>query len=41
MDEIPESKLVVSLGGKTVILKEIEGKSTSALIQKILRLYGK
>ena len=40
MDEIPESKLVESLGGKTVILREIEGKSTSALIQKILRLYG-
>lgn len=40
MDEIPESKLVESLGGKTVILKEIEGKSTSNIIQKILRLYG-
>lgn len=39
-DEIPESKLVESLGGKTVILKEIEGKSTSSIIQKILKLYG-
>ena len=38
--EIPETKLVESFGGKTVILKEIEGKSTSAIIQKILKLYG-
>lgn len=40
INEIPETKLVESFGGKTVILKEIEGKSTSALIQKILKLYG-
>lgn len=40
MDEIPESKLVESLGGKTVIIKETEGKSTSNIIQKMLRLYG-
>lgn len=38
-DEIPESKLVESQGGKTVILKEIEGKSTSNIIQKILNIY--
>lgn len=36
IDEIPESKLVESFGGKTVILNEIEGKSTSDIIQKIL-----
>ena len=36
MDEIPESKLVESLGGKTIILKEINGKSTNGIIQKIL-----
>jgi D-beta-D-heptose 7-phosphate kinase/D-beta-D-heptose 1-phosphate adenosyltransferase len=35
IDKIPESKLVESLGGKTVILKEIQGKSTSNIIQKI------
>jgi len=40
IDEIPESKLVKSFGGKTVILKEIEGKSTSKIIQKILAVYG-
>lgn len=40
INEIPETKLVESFGGKTVILKEIEGKSTSAIIQKILKLYG-
>lgn len=38
INEIPETKLVESFGGKTVILKEIEGKSTSAIIQKILKL---
>lgn len=36
IDEIPESKLVEFFGGKTVILNEIEGKSTSDIIQKIL-----
>jgi glycerol-3-phosphate cytidylyltransferase len=40
INKIPETKLVESFGGKTVILKEIEGKSTSAIIQKILKLYG-
>ena len=40
IEEIPESKLVESLGGKTVILKEIEGKSTSDIIQKIIRVQG-
>jgi len=38
MDEIPESKLVKSLGGKTVIIKEIEKKSTSDIVQRILKL---
>lgn len=40
MDEIPESKLVESFGGKTVILKEIEGKSTTNIIRRMLKLYG-
>lgn len=41
IEEISEAKLVESLGGKTVILKEIKGKSTSSIIQSILRLYRK
>lgn len=41
IEEIPEAKLVESLGGKTVVLKEIKGKSTSSIIQSILRLYRK
>jgi len=41
IEEIPEAKLVESLGGKTVILKEVKGKSTSNIIQNILKLYGK
>lgn len=36
IDQIPESKLVESLGGKTIILNEVKGKSTSSIIQKIL-----
>lgn len=36
IDQIPESKLVESFGGKTIILKEVKGKSTSGIIQKIL-----
>ena len=41
IEEISEAKLVESLGGKTVILKEVKGKSTSSIIQSILRLYRK
>lgn len=36
IDQIPESKLVKSFGGKTVVLRYIEGKSTSDIIQRIL-----
>lgn len=36
IDQIPESKLVESFGGKTIILNEVKGKSTSNIIQKIL-----
>jgi rfaE bifunctional protein nucleotidyltransferase chain/domain len=36
IDQIPESKLVESFGGKTIILNEVKGKSTSGIIQKIL-----
>ena len=39
MADIPEAPLVKSLGGKTVILKEVEGKSTSNIIQQILQSY--
>jgi len=38
IEEIPEAKLVESFGGKTVILKEVKGKSTSNIIAKILEL---
>ncbi len=36
IDQIPESKLVEAFGGKTIILNEVKGKSTSGIIQKIL-----
>jgi len=38
IEEIPEAKLVESFGGKTIILKEVKGKSTSNIIAKILEL---
>jgi len=38
IEEIPEAKLVESFGRKTIILKEVKGKSTSNIIAKILEL---
>lgn len=35
-----ESKLVKSIGGRTVILKGASGKSTRSIIKKILKAYG-
>jgi len=32
---MPEAKLVEEYGGKVVLVKYIEGKSTSAIIEKI------
>ena len=40
IDRIPEAKLVKSLGGKTVILQEVKGRSTTNIIQKIRSAYG-
>jgi glycerol-3-phosphate cytidylyltransferase len=41
LEEIPESKIIEAIGGKTVILKEIKEKSTSNVIKKILKYYDK
>jgi rfaE bifunctional protein nucleotidyltransferase chain/domain len=38
--KIPESELVKSLGGKTVILDEVEGSSTTLIIERILSKFG-
>lgn len=38
-DELPEAKLVRSLGGKVVIARGIEGKSTTNIIRTILERY--
>lgn len=40
MEEIPEKDLVESLGGKVVLIPEIEGRSTSKIIEKIGKAYG-
>jgi len=40
MDEIHESKSMRRIGGKTVILREIEGKSTSNILQRILKAHS-
>jgi len=39
MDEIPESKIMNEIGGKTIIVPLIPGKSSTAVIQKIISLY--
>ena len=41
LGEIPELKIIEAIGGETVILKEIRGKSTSNVIKKILKYYDK
>lgn len=38
LEEIPESKLVESLGGKTVIVEAIEGRSTTDIFRRIRAL---
>lgn len=38
IEELPESKLMESFGGKTIVLSDVEGKSTTTLIEKILEL---
>lgn len=38
IDRIPEAHLVESLGGKTIILQNVKGKSTTNIVQKILSL---
>lgn len=38
MEEIPESKLVESMGGKTVIVEAVEGRSTTSIIKRIRAL---
>jgi len=35
IDEIPEAKVVESYGGKVVILPEVEGASTTSLIERL------
>jgi len=40
-DELPEAKLVRSLGGEVMIAKGVEGKSTSNIIKTILERYCK
>jgi glycerol-3-phosphate cytidylyltransferase len=41
MEELPEYPIVRSYGGKVVILPYITGKSTTAIINKILLTFGK
>ncbi len=41
ISQIPEAKLVESLGGKVVIVEEVKGKSTSQIYQKIAGSLGK
>ena len=36
LEEIPERSIVESYGGKVVILPKVEGRSTNAIIQKIV-----
>jgi len=38
INEVPESKIVESYGGKTIILGKVKNKSTKNIIEKILRL---
>lgn len=40
-DELPEAKLVRSLGGQVMIAKGVEGKSTSNIIKTIVERYCK
>lgn len=39
LNDIPEARLVQSLGGREIVLDKVEGRSTSNLIRKILDSY--
>jgi len=38
VDELPEAKIVKSYGGKVIILRKVEGRSTSEIIRRIKAL---
>ena len=39
LNELPEADLVNSYGGKVIVVKELDGYSTTTLIERILNLY--
>ena len=41
IDKMPEAKVVLGYGGQVKILKEIKGKATTNIINKILEVYSK
>jgi len=40
-EDLPETKIVESYGGEVIILNFVEGKSTTNIIEKINKKYGK